>query len=775
MTVKETLVAELRRMGHYTKGDQVPPCAILWPDPESQWAEAIAAVRDAVPELFILGPFQPDQRTGPAVWLRCVEARTVEIRAPDGTIPIFYLPRVSRQDLRAAEDCPAEWLPLVELQFRGAVWAHVNGRDWTPYAFLVSQEGGLGLDVARDEATEEALRRALPVLLEERVAGLHGQKLASPQFNELLAPDLPRKLLGWMNDPKQERQRVSASEWKAFCEQCQGEYQFRPDKDGELKAAELLGHREASWPQVWQRFAEAPQRYPGVVKLLERITPTTTGQLTFNEEPWPYYTDAAERELDAAFRALAGQPRAAAVQAVQQLEQKHGRRRGWVWNELGRSPLAAALKPLVELAQRTSSPLAGESADALAQRYSEDGWRTDAAAIAAMAFAREPGKEPAISTVVRALYFPWLEESARNLQQLSTSSPLTPRGACVSGPAGRVVLFADGLRMDLARQLQAELNRAGCVADLQWDWTVYPSVTPTAKPFVSPVRELLTGAAPDAEFSTAFSGDGKSKLWTQERFEEALGGMEIQVLSVGSLGDPTRKGWLETGTIDKHGHNEGWKLAALVSQEIAALRALIQSLLAHGWREIEVVTDHGWLTLPGDFPKAEMPKFLTEHRWGRCAMMTEQAHTELPVRPWHWNPLVRVASPFGVAAFKAGLSYAHGGISAQEMVVPRLMVRSTGAAPDDARIAKVQWSGLRCRITVEGNAKGLTADLRSRPAAAESSLQDSEAPGPKALGSNGTVSIVAQDSAEGSAAVVVLLRPDGTVLHTQLTTIGGTA
>ena len=261
-------------------------------------------------------------------------------------------------------------------------------------------------------------------------------------------------------------------------------------------------------------------------------------------------------------------------------------------------------------------------------------------------------------------------------------------------------------------------------------------------------------------------------LWTQDRFEKALGSMEIQVLRVGSLGDPTRKGWLETGAIDKHGHNEGWKLAALVSQEIAALRTLIQSLLAHGWREIEVVTDHGWLTLPGDFPKAEMPKFLTEHRWGRCAMMTEQAHTELPVRPWHWNPLVRVASPFGVAAFKAGLSYAHGGISAQEMIVPRLMVRSSGAAPDDARIAKVQWTGLRCRITVEGNAKGLTADLRSRPAAAESSLQESETPGPKALGNDGTVSMFAKDSAEGSTAAVVLLRPDGTVLHTQLTTIG---
>src|SRR5437867_12605340 len=41
-----------------------------------------------------------------------------------GTTPIFYLPGISREKLRAAEDCPQELSALVELQYRGVMWLH---------------------------------------------------------------------------------------------------------------------------------------------------------------------------------------------------------------------------------------------------------------------------------------------------------------------------------------------------------------------------------------------------------------------------------------------------------------------------------------------------------------------------------------------------------------------------------------------------------------------------------------------------------------------------
>jgi hypothetical protein len=67
-----------------------------------------------------------------------VDRALPDANPPEGVVPIFYLPGVSRQDLRAGEDCPRHLQPLVELQYRGRVWHQRNGRDWTIDAFLVS-------------------------------------------------------------------------------------------------------------------------------------------------------------------------------------------------------------------------------------------------------------------------------------------------------------------------------------------------------------------------------------------------------------------------------------------------------------------------------------------------------------------------------------------------------------------------------------------------------------------------------------------------------------
>jgi hypothetical protein len=48
-------------------------------------------------------------------------------------------------------------------------------------------------------------------------------------------------------------------------------------------------------------------------------------------------------------------------------------------------------------------------------------------------------------------------------------------------------------------------------------------------------------------------------------------------------------------------------------------------LLDTGWQEVVVVTDHGWLLMPGGLPKVDMPKFLTSTRWGRCAALQTSA------------------------------------------------------------------------------------------------------------------------------------------------------
>ncbi len=85
-----------------------------------------------------------------------------------------------------------------------------------------------------------------------------------------------------------------------------------------------------------------------------------------------------------------------------------------------------------------------------------------------------------------------------------------------------------------------------------------------------------------------------------------------------------------------------------------------------------------------------------------------------------------------------------------------------------ADIAKIAWSGLRCKVEVASAAAGLRVDIRTKAALAESSLVAQV----KAV-DGGKVSLaVADDSSEGTAAFVVVLDAAGNVVQKKSTTIG---
>jgi hypothetical protein len=770
-TVGDELVGRLRAAGAYTKGDQAAPAAILWPDGERRWAAILPDLKPRIPELYSLGELAAEARTGPAIWLRCIEARMVEPMPPEGATPIFYLPGVSRQDLRAVEDCPPELDPMVELQFRGAVWSHPNGRDWTPYAFLASSHGGLGLDVPTDGDTASALDRSLAALLHERVAGLTGEKLDAEFLNMLLAPDLPVEILRWMNDPEAIRAKKSDVEWQAFCAQCGSEFRLHPEKDGPLHAAELLGNRAGQWSKVWLRFREAPHRYPCVVGLLEKAAPPTEGLLSLDREYWPTYNAEDESVVARALLSLKDARADEAAAAVLRLEKVHAGRRSWVWRDVGRAPLAVALEPLSLLATLVQRPLAGPDATAMADQYAKTVWEVDAAAMAALASGTSPEADEAIATAVRAVYLPWLDQSARNFQNhaLAAGGTVRPKLGAPPQAAGRVVVFVDGLRLDVAHRLHRALEATGLQPDLTWDWAAFPSVTPTGKAAVCPMAGMLAGGGPEDEFAPDIKDSGQR--WTSDRHHAYLRGQGVQLLLGRDAGDPKGMAWAEVGDLDARGHNEGAKSAKHLDQAVRDIVSRLRELLEAGWREIVVVTDHGWLLIPGGLPKVSLPSHVVEHRWGRCAAMKTTGSTGLPTLPWHWNAEVTIATPPGAGCFRAGVEYAHGGLSVQEMVVPRLTLRAGGTGAGQPRIASVKWVGLRCRITVQSVAPGLLADVRARAADAKSSKLEGGCP--RELGADGTVSLpIADDRDAGCAAVVVLLHPDGSPTHSLPTVIG---
>ena len=86
-----------------------------------------------------------------------------------------------------------------------------------------------------------------------------------------------------------------------------------------------------------------------------------------------------------------------------------------------------------------------------------------------------------------------------------------------------------------------------------------------------------------------------------------------------------------------------------------------------------------------------------------------------------------------------------------------------------ATIKAVTWKGLRCVVEVESDAAGLSVDIRTKPALATSSLVANI----KSLDSGKANLAVADDEHMGTAAVVVVLGPDGEVVQKQATTVGG--
>jgi hypothetical protein len=770
-TVAQSIVKAVRSAGAASVGQLGGACSIIWPDRNRTWESVLETVLELMPELHVFGPYDPAKRQGPSLWLACIEARVLTATTPPDRIPVFYLPGIGREQLRDPEDLPVELQPLATMRFRGAEWIQANGSDWTPLAFLESRNGGLACDVVHDEATAEAANRALQRVLVETVDDLRCQQLDASFFDDLLSPDTPRILLRWMNEPAKEKHDASRAEWTAFRTQCTRDYGLDPEKDGELRAAELLGKRQQGWNGVWKRFTDSPRRYPGVVALLKRIDPTEKGELIIPTEAWPRANEIQEQELAEALKALDGVRADQAVQRIRELETRHAERRSWVWRELNEAPLACALEHLAKMADLAGTPPAGASLEEIGARYSQSGWKMDAEAIAALECGMGIAEEEPLKCAIRALYLEWLDESARNLQGLWKNAPaaVPRRLPPMVRQNGCLTIFIDGLRFDVAFELLQRLQRRTVDVDESWDWAPFPSVTATAKPFVSPASDRFVGGEAGDEFSPTVAGT--SELLTPDRFQRILRSLDIDILEGAESGDSARSAWVEIGTIDRTGHHEGWKMVRSLSQQLDDIEAQVLKRLEDGWAEITIVTDHGWLLMPGGLPKIELPRQLTEHRWGRCAAMRSAVVTDLPVFPWHWNREVAIATPPATGCFKAGTEFSHGGLSLQEMVVPRLRIKPARAGADAVRLSAVRWVGLRCRVSVDAMRPGLSVDIRLRTADPSSSLVEGRVSRP--ISSDGNVSLpVGDPNDSGAAAVVVLLGSEGQVLHFLPTIVG---
>lgn len=770
VTLLEVVAEKLRATAEsYHTGVEEAPVAILWTDPDGAWKPLVAQLQNLMPELLVLGEYDVSKRTGPVIWLKCVIAGKIpEVLIPQGTIPVLYLPNVSRHTLRNADQCPWEIQPLVELLYRGTIWTHPNGRDWTVEAFFQADDG-LGLDVATDEATKRSIRSALSALATTPISRFGRKRLEAGDFDQIIVGDTPRDLLTWLGSPDTVRKEWGEERWHAFRSRCGDEFGFDPEKELPLYAAEKLGLQETErWSRLWDRFCEAPALFGGVREALDRAQPKDL--IAFDAEPWPAENEKKENELRAALAVLESQPPHVARQILSDLEKQHAVRRTWVWAALDEAALAKSMKPLHGLAEATRVVPSCETADEMVHWYEDTGWHADAAVLNALRSLRSAKDEAALHHAIRSVYVPWLDEVAIKYQGLVAKSGYrTPAGE--QAAEGECLVFVDGLRYDVGQTLADMIEKANFTVARSTRLAALPTVTPTAKPAVSPIANQCRGKSVPAEFRPNGPDDAELKPYNFGKLLDASGYQRLKEGELLGPASPTAKGWIETGRIDSRGHDLGAELAVMIPGELQRVVMLVEGLLAAGWRSVRIITDHGWLLMPGGLAKRDLPGFLVESRWSRCAAIKGQSTPDVQTVAWRWNPTEHVAVAPGARVFIKGDAYAHGGVSLQECVTPVLRVGAGSATPDGTvRITDVKWKRMRCSIEVENTAAGLRADIRLTAADAKTSVVS----GLKDVESDGQVSLLVKDEdLAGKAATIVLLDASNAIIAKAETRIGG--
>ena len=770
-SLHDKLIDNLLQAAHHNSQIMVQPEVILWPDPERQWEKVMPVLQETLPALLVFGDYKPSGRQGPAIWLKCMVAQTLpEANWTSSTTPIIYLPGISKNDFKNIAKAGASLQPLMEYQYTGTVFTQTNGREWTILALLENQQVGLGLKVAQDHATRETLVKALPVIFQE--ADLHspGGVVDSNYLQSLLFPKKITSILQWLCQGDNFTQSLSSGQAEMFADICRTNYNFEPDVKNVNAIAELLGAQRASWREVWQHYANAPQKYPQIAGLLRMAKPAdlNTGMFAYPEESWPQANEDKEAALRTGLEEVAAlhSRDGNVLKKLVLLENLHGPRRKWVWGELGQAPLANTLPHLVTMAEICAVAFPSATIPEMQKYYCEEGYKADQAMRKALAVVRTGPDKSVVTQVIRSVYQTWLETSTEKFQALVARNPAIFTDQTFAEGPEEFVLFVDALRYELGREFFERLGDAGYKTSISAGWSALPSLTPTAKPAISPLSDAVSLTSTCTEFRPQLQS-GKDLLTAA--FRSAL--VDAGWIFVTSAADiqPGRRHWQEIGDIDTKGHSEQAGIVRRIDELFEQVLETITDAFQKGIKKIRIVTDHGWLLLPGGLPKQELNRDLAETRWGRCALIKNGAHTTLLHLPWRWNPAIFIAYAPGISFFKKNEEYAHGGISLQECLVPTLTVESNQVIVHLAKLKEPKWVNLTCKIETVSAPDGYLTDIRTKYDAPATSILLSN---PKPLHQN-KVTLMVDDDALGKSATIVLMNEDGVILDKKPTLVGG--
>jgi hypothetical protein len=422
------------------------------------------------------------------------------------------------------------------------------------------------------------------------------------------------------------------------------------------------------------------------------------------------------------------------------------------------------------MAQAIQQGLSGTDWKGIAKAYLHTGWQVDAEARRAYAAVRRNSDLAVVILALREAYLPWLEQLATRVSGWASSYPNASKASArgLMARPGTVYLFVDGLRADVAIELGATLERSGASSSTAVEWAALPTVTTTSKPAWNPLAEVLCGEQLGESFEPQVAENGRPL--TTDAFRARITELGFVWFSGADTGEPAGCGWTETADFDSRGHDEGAKFVRRIDEELNMVRQRITELLQAGWEKVVVITDHGWLWMPGGLPKTDLPTHLTASKWGRCAVPQPGAQHHCPTAPWFWGNQHEVVLAPGVNAFRNGVEYGHGGLTLQEALTLVITVATSQSAElANVAITSVRWLGLRLNVEVQGARPELSVDIRTKASDSSTSLLGKTS-AKLPVRSDGKASvIVADDDFAGTAATLVVLHRDEVVAKCPVT------
>ncbi|MBD2769382.1 PglZ domain-containing protein [Hymenobacter sp. BT664] len=263
----------------------------------------------------------------------------------------------------------------------------------------------------------------------------------------------------------------------------------------------------------------------------------------------------------------------------------------------------------------------------------------------------------------------------------------------------RIAYFlVDALRFELAQEVAGLLSEQGATVQIQPYCAQLPTSTPIGMSALLPhdgTWTLATGPTGKVEPQAGQPLVPVPDVGARDKFWEQRFGDRVRVLS--------QETWLSTPTVpatvrllvvrssdlDQAGEHRG---IGGVGHFPLALRALRKAVLAAGtagFREIIIVTDHGFVLNPSPddgalvpVPAGEWPFRKVRSLLGRGPADTpgtirfDSAQVSIP------GPWPHFVVPRSLGAFERGITYAHEGLSLPEVVLPALRIQLP--APEQA-------------------------------------------------------------------------------------------